>query len=97
MKTLDQIAAELQGYDPQALPAHTVNAFLVHIHNSHFGPAANQVLGDGLADSIASTGNDGNTSFDFHNLCPLMCKKRVNRARLRPDLSGTRCCPCPNK
>ena len=28
MKTLDQIAAELQGYDPQALSAHSVNAFL---------------------------------------------------------------------
>ena len=31
MKTLDQIAAELQGYDPQALPAHTVNAFLAEM------------------------------------------------------------------
>jgi molybdopterin molybdotransferase len=28
MKTLDAIAAELEGYDPNALPAHTVNAFL---------------------------------------------------------------------
>ena len=28
MKTLDQIAAELQGYDPKALRADTVNAFL---------------------------------------------------------------------
>jgi molybdopterin molybdotransferase len=28
VKTLDQIAAELQGYDPQALPAASVNAFL---------------------------------------------------------------------
>ena len=28
MKTLDQIAAELQGYDPQALPAQAVNEFL---------------------------------------------------------------------
>ncbi|WP_342128680.1 molybdopterin molybdotransferase MoeA [Hydrogenophaga sp. OTU3427] len=28
MKTLDQIAAELQGYDPQALSASAVNAFL---------------------------------------------------------------------
>jgi molybdopterin molybdotransferase len=28
MKTLEQIAAALQGYDPQALPAHVVNAFL---------------------------------------------------------------------
>ncbi len=28
MKTLDAIAAELAGYDPNALPAHTVNAFL---------------------------------------------------------------------
>jgi len=31
MKTLDQIASELQGYDPQALPAHTVNAFLAQL------------------------------------------------------------------
>ena len=31
MKTLAQIAAELQGYDPQALPAHTVNAFLAQL------------------------------------------------------------------
>ena len=31
MKTLDQIAAELQGYEPQALPAHTVNAFLAQL------------------------------------------------------------------
>jgi len=31
MKTLDQIAAELQGYDPQALPAHAVNAFLAEM------------------------------------------------------------------
>jgi molybdopterin molybdotransferase len=28
MKTIDQIAAELQGYDPQALPAQSVAAFL---------------------------------------------------------------------
>ena len=28
MKTLDAIAAELAGYDPNALPAHSVNAFL---------------------------------------------------------------------
>jgi molybdopterin molybdotransferase len=28
VKTLDQIAAQLQGYDPQALPAASVNAFL---------------------------------------------------------------------
>jgi molybdopterin molybdotransferase len=31
MKTLAQIAAELQGYDPQALPAHLVNAFLAEM------------------------------------------------------------------
>ena len=31
MNTLDQIAAQLQGYDPRALPADTVNAFLAHL------------------------------------------------------------------
>ena len=31
MKTIDQIAAELQGYDPQALAADTVNAFLAKL------------------------------------------------------------------
>jgi molybdopterin molybdotransferase len=31
MKTLDQIAAELQGYDPKALRADTVNAFLARL------------------------------------------------------------------
>ena len=31
MKTLDQIAAELQGYDPQALRASDVNAFLANL------------------------------------------------------------------
>ena len=31
MKTLDQIAAELAGYDPQALSADTVNAFLAKL------------------------------------------------------------------
>ena len=31
MKTLDQIAAELQGYDPQALSAKAVNEFLSHM------------------------------------------------------------------
>ena len=31
MKSLDDIAAALQGYDPQALPAHTVNAFLAQL------------------------------------------------------------------
>jgi molybdopterin molybdotransferase len=31
MKTLDQIAAELQGYDPQALSANAVNEFLSHM------------------------------------------------------------------
>ena len=31
MKTLDQIAAELAGYDPQALSADTVNAFLAQL------------------------------------------------------------------
>ncbi len=31
MKTIEQIAAELQGYDPSALPAHQVNAFLARL------------------------------------------------------------------
>jgi molybdopterin molybdotransferase len=31
MKTVDQIAAELQGYDPHALPADKVNAFLAQL------------------------------------------------------------------
>ena len=31
MKTLDQITAELAGYDPQALSADTVNAFLARL------------------------------------------------------------------
>ena len=31
MKTLDEIAAELQGYDPKALRADTVNAFLAQL------------------------------------------------------------------
>src|SRR6478752_4861404 len=31
MKTIAQIAAELQGYDPQALKAADVNAFLGHL------------------------------------------------------------------
>lgn len=31
MKTIEQIAAELQGYDPKALPAHQVNAFLAQL------------------------------------------------------------------
>jgi molybdopterin molybdotransferase len=31
MKTVDQIAAELQGYDPNALPADKVNAFLAQL------------------------------------------------------------------
>ena len=31
MKTIEQIAAELQGYDPKALPANQVNAFLARL------------------------------------------------------------------
>jgi len=31
MKTIDQIAAELQGYDPQALSADDVNRFLARL------------------------------------------------------------------
>jgi molybdopterin molybdotransferase len=31
MKTIEQIAAELQGYDPKALPAHQVNQFLARL------------------------------------------------------------------
>ena len=31
MKSLEYIAAALEGYDPQALPAHTVNAFLAQL------------------------------------------------------------------
>jgi molybdopterin molybdotransferase len=31
MKSIEQIAAELQGYDPKALPAHQVNAFLTQL------------------------------------------------------------------
>ena len=31
MKTIEQIAAELQGYDPQALSAERVNQFLAHL------------------------------------------------------------------
>ncbi|MFD1712753.1 molybdopterin molybdotransferase MoeA [Ottowia sp. GY511] len=31
MKSIEQIAAELQGYDPKALPADTVNAFLAEL------------------------------------------------------------------
>jgi molybdopterin molybdotransferase len=33
MKSIEQIAAELPGYDPKALPAHQVNAFLARLVN----------------------------------------------------------------
>ena len=57
MKTLDQIAAELQGYDPQALPADTVNAFLARLvplpEASEEVPLM-QALGRVLAESVIS-------------------------------------------
>jgi molybdopterin molybdotransferase len=57
MKTLDQIAAELQGYDPQALPADTVNAFLARLvplpEASEEVPLM-QAVGRVLAESVIS-------------------------------------------
>ena len=57
MKTLDQIAAELQGYDPQALPAHTVNAFLaqmVPLPTQSEDVPLMQTLGRVLAQTVVS-------------------------------------------
>jgi molybdopterin molybdotransferase len=57
MKTLAQIAAELQGYDPQALPAHTVNAFLaqmVPLPREAEGVPLMQALGRVLAAPVIS-------------------------------------------
>jgi molybdopterin molybdotransferase len=57
MKTLDQIAAELQGYDPQALPAHTVNAFLaqmVPLPTQSEDVPLMQALGRVLAQTVVS-------------------------------------------
>ena len=55
MKTLEQIAAALQGYDPQALPAHVVNAFLAEWvpapHRTETTPLM-QALGRVLAEDV---------------------------------------------
>ena len=58
MKSIAQIAAELQGYDPQALPADAVNAFLARL----VVPVADvervpvmQALGRVLAEDVVST------------------------------------------
>ena len=57
MKTLDQIAAELQGYDPQALSAAQVNEFLTRMVQPVQGTEAValfQALGRVLAEDIVS-------------------------------------------
>ena len=57
MKTLDQIAAELQGYDPQALRADMVNAFLERmvepVHGVE-GLGLFEALGRALAQDVVS-------------------------------------------
>ncbi len=52
MKTLDQIAAELQGYDPQALPAQAVNEFLQRLVEPVTGTETVS-LGDALDRTLA--------------------------------------------
>ena len=57
MKTLDHIAAELQGYDPKALPAHLVNAFLadmVPLPNDFEELPIWQALGRVIAQDVVS-------------------------------------------
>ena len=60
MKTLDQIAAELQGYDPNALRAGDVNAFLARmvepVHQTE-RLTIFDALGRVLADDLISTAN----------------------------------------
>lgn len=52
MKTLEQIAAELQGYDPQALPASTVQDFLARLV-APVGDTEEVALGDALGRVLA--------------------------------------------
>ncbi|MGZ5271509.1 MAG: molybdopterin molybdotransferase MoeA [Ramlibacter sp.] len=57
MKTLDAIAAELQGYDPQALPAPMVDAFLARLVQPVAGVdeiGIADALGRVLADDVVS-------------------------------------------
>ena len=58
MKSIAQIAAELQGYDPQALPADAVNAFLARLVAPVTGVQrvpVMQALGRVLAEDVVST------------------------------------------
>ena len=57
MKTLDQIAAQLQGYDPQALPAASVGEFLAQLVSPVTGTenvATTDLLGRVLAQDVVS-------------------------------------------
>ena len=57
MKTLDQIAAQLQGYDPQALPAASVGEFLAQLVSPVTGTenvATADLLGRVLAQDVVS-------------------------------------------
>ncbi|MFD0669544.1 molybdopterin molybdotransferase MoeA [Ramlibacter sp. MAHUQ-53] len=82
MKTLEQIAAELQGYDPQALPAAAVNDFLARLAEPVAGSetvgvldALGRVLAEDLVSPISVPPHDNSAMDGF----------AFDGAQLRPD------------
>ena len=72
MKTLDEIAAELQGYDPKALRADTVNAFLAqlvtpvaHTETLALFDALDRVLAQDLVSPISVPPHDNSAMDGF--------------------------------
>jgi molybdopterin molybdotransferase len=75
MKTVDQIAAELQGYDPHALPADKVNAFLAQLvtpvtqaEQVDLFAALGRVLAEDVVSPISVPPHD-NSAMDGFALC----------------------------
>jgi hypothetical protein len=46
---------------------HAVDVLLHHVDDDDLGAIAHEVFGDGFADAVAGTGDDGNASLDVHD------------------------------
>ena len=82
MKSTAEIAAQLEGYDPQALPAHAVNAFLerlvepvTEVERVPLFEALGRVLAEDIVSPISVPPHDNSAmdgfAFDGAQLCLL--------------------------
>ncbi len=93
MKSLDEIAAELQGYDPQALPAESVNAFLAQLVAPVAGTdrvplfaALGRVLAHDVISPISVPPHD-NSAMDGYALAGMAVTDAINRGATEVQLT----------